>query len=69
MRGGNFPTSSRRGSIDSLAMSPFGNFHLDELGDARADLVERLDAERHRHAPHRAEQVDARREMPIACRS
>ena len=41
-----------------LGDESLGHFHLEQLGDARADLVERLDAERHRHAPHRAEEVD-----------
>ena len=59
MRGGNFAISSSRGSIDSLPMSPSGTFSLKQLGDSPADVIERLDAERHAHAPHRAEQVDA----------
>ena len=33
-----------------------------QLRDARADLVEARDAERERHPPHRAEQVDRDRE-------
>ena len=41
-----------------LGDEPFGHLHLEQLGDARADVVERFDAERHRHAPHRAEEVD-----------
>ena len=58
MRGGNFPTSSRRGSIESLAMSPSGTF-ISSSSVMRAPIVvERLDAERHRHAPHGAEQID-----------
>src|SRR5262249_47749917 len=35
-----------------------GHLHLEQLGDARSDLVEPLDAERHAHAAHRAEEID-----------
>ncbi len=38
------------------------HLHLQQLGDAVADLVEPFDAERHRHPPHRPEEIDCHRE-------
>ncbi len=46
------------GQQRELGEQAFGNLHLEQLGDSVADVVERLDAERHRHSSHRAEQVD-----------
>ena len=41
-----------------LGDDPLGDLHLEQLSDARANLVQPLDAERHAHTPHRTEEVD-----------
>jgi hypothetical protein len=51
-----------------FADEPLGYLHLEQIGDSRTDVVERLDAERHAHPSHRSEEVDARRETPSASR-
>ena len=50
----------------SLAMIPSGTFISSSSVMRTPIVVERLDAERHAHAAHRAEEVDRRRETPSA---
>jgi len=44
-----------------LGEQTFGHLEGEQLGDARADVVEALDAECERHAPFRAEEIDRHR--------
>ena len=57
-RGGNFATSSSSREKRSLPSNPSGTLGSNQLVMRSPDCIELLDTQRHRHAPHRAKEID-----------